>query len=356
MKSYLSLYILLFSLSCFAMEQIKMETKQEFNLVWAVTKEKNGTIWYSTSNGLVQVSENKAKDFTIHNSGLLSNQVRSLALDRDGSKWIATNKGVSHWDDSIWHNYTKCQGLISNNVSCVAIDKYGKKWFGTDQGISLYDGKNWKSYTRVDGLVDNFINTINFDWTGRCWVGTSMGISVFDGSFWQIISFSEQANDNFIKAIEVDSVGHLWFQSSNGIRKFDGNNWTYFPCNGLIKNCIAGTQNDPLWNIVEKIKTSTYNLFDLEVQNLIQETISGNSKLMDIDQLITYPNQKSNLLYINKMANGRLLEILTPEGQLLYMRKSSKGDLISSVSEGFYAQDKILQGGEHVFAQKIYLP
>lgn len=355
MKRYLSLSILLLSLPCFAKDQIKIETKQEYNLVWSVTTEKNGNIWYSTSNGIVQITENKIKDFTIHNSGLISNQVRAIALDRDGSKWIATNKGVSHWDDSTWRSYTKIDGLISNNISCVAIDKNGHKWFGTDQGLTIYDNKSWQSYTRLQGLIDNYITTIGFDSYGNCWVGTSMGISNYDGVHWRSITFLDQPNDNLIKSFQMDSIGNLWFQTSHGIRKFDGINWTYFPCNDKLKNCIVGTLKDPLWTIVDKIKKSSFNAFDLEVQKLIQETISGNSKLIDINQLMTYPNQNSKLLYLNKLKNGLLIEILTAEGPFFYMKNISEGNSNFNITEGFYTHDLIYDGSNEVFVQKIYL-
>ncbi|MCD8475427.1 MAG: hypothetical protein LRY40_01500 [Shewanella fodinae] len=50
------------------------------------------------------------------NSGLVSNEVRALLQDPDGSVWIGTAQGLAHWHDGKIDNLTTQDGLPGNFV------------------------------------------------------------------------------------------------------------------------------------------------------------------------------------------------------------------------------------------------
>ncbi|NIQ11481.1 MAG: hypothetical protein GWO23_18280, partial [Gammaproteobacteria bacterium] len=67
--------------------------------------------------------------FDASNSGLPDNDIRSLALDRDGNLWVGTRlQGVSRFrvKDNIWDNYDISNGLNDNDVRNIAVDSVGR--------------------------------------------------------------------------------------------------------------------------------------------------------------------------------------------------------------------------------------
>ncbi len=164
-------------------------------------------------------------------NGLAGNIVKRIAIDAQGSKWFATENGVSKFNGSTWTTYRTQNGLVSNIVNAVAIDQLGRKWFGTPYGASMFDGNTWTTYTMADGLVNNYIYDIAVDNQGNIWFGTSLGVSRFDGTTWT--SFKEGFS---VFVVEKDVLGNIWLgPGGSGICKFDGVNWyDYTTDSGLV--------------------------------------------------------------------------------------------------------------------------
>ena len=81
-----------------------------------------------------------------------------------------------------WENFTRENSpLVSDQVRSVCIDKYGVKWFGTDSGLTSFNGSQWHSYTGEGNLAGNPINEIVFeesDWDDELWLATENGVFV----------------------------------------------------------------------------------------------------------------------------------------------------------------------------------
>jgi ligand-binding sensor domain-containing protein len=53
--------------------------------------------------------------------------------------WIGTKKGVSSFDGKeSWKSYTVKDGLSGNDIRDISVDKDGSIWFATDKGVSHY--------------------------------------------------------------------------------------------------------------------------------------------------------------------------------------------------------------------------
>jgi ligand-binding sensor domain-containing protein len=116
------------------------------------------------------------------------NYVFSMAIDRDGVKWIGTwGGGLSRFDfngrdgTGHWKNYDKADGLAGNIVYTVAIDQHGIFWLGTNHGLSRFDPAaaprlQWKSWTKADGLLGDDVYAIAPAPTGTIWLGQKGGV------------------------------------------------------------------------------------------------------------------------------------------------------------------------------------
>ncbi len=71
-------------------------------------------------------------------------------------------------------------GLSDNNVRSIAIDKNGLLWIGTADGLNVYDGYEVKVFKKeiYHGLASNHIIHMTCDSRNRIWLGT------FDGVTW----------------------------------------------------------------------------------------------------------------------------------------------------------------------------
>jgi len=206
-------------------------------------------------------------------SGLGDLWVYDIFFDSDGTLWLATWKGVSHFDGRSFRTYTQQDGLLDKWVYSIAKDRNGVFWFGTEGGVSRFDGRHWTGYTHRDGLGaevnesppkegatgyaegrhhrsegkenrlanPNFVLHIAIDQADNKWIGTwGAGLSRFNGKTWVTYTAGKGTiSGNFIHALEIDAKGILWAGTENGVSKFDGRTWkTYTTADGLIDNNV----------------------------------------------------------------------------------------------------------------------
>ncbi len=207
--------------------------------------------------------------------------VYDIFFDDDGSSWIATWKGVSHFDGKSFTTYTEEAGLLDKWVYAIAKDQDGLFWFGTEGGLNSFDGRTWKAYTHKEGLGakiggvlegdahrsghhqrdkkgnqignPNYVLDIAVDLNNVKWIGTwGAGLSRFDGQSWQTyIAGTGTIGGNFVHALEIDSEGNLWAGTDKGVTLFDGKTWTtYTTKDGLLNDnvfSIAFDRNGNKW-------------------------------------------------------------------------------------------------------------
>lgn len=86
------------------------------------------------------------------------NEVRAILVrpEREStpeSVWIATNDGgISVYEKGRWSRYTADSGLPSNAVNDLALDRYNRVWAATAGGVSYLAGDTWTTYTTLPSL------------------------------------------------------------------------------------------------------------------------------------------------------------------------------------------------------------
>jgi len=229
--------------------------------------------------------------------GLPSNIVYEADEAPDGTIWLATYAGVSHYlaNDS-FVNLTTADGLPSDFVLCVACGDDGKVWMGTNQGLAVYDGNSFVTYTTGDGLPSDEINTIALEDATTAWVGTDDGgicrfcpgvsaeiydISnsdlpanqVWDLAFgddkviiatseggaifippgnWQVFTVGDGLLND--QVFSVYPLGNdIWFGTAGGVSVYDGSSFTNYTTanSGLTNSSVSGicadSDGNPVW-------------------------------------------------------------------------------------------------------------
>jgi hypothetical protein len=124
------------------------------NQLWIVSPKGNGIFCYNHGNNLLATSDDKWKNYLAGsgNGNLPSNTVMCLAKDKNGSIWIGTNNGIGIIQcASEAFSGSSCEallpivqqdrfaGLLFHNeiVQCIAVDGANRKWVGTKNGVWL---------------------------------------------------------------------------------------------------------------------------------------------------------------------------------------------------------------------------
>jgi signal transduction histidine kinase/ligand-binding sensor domain-containing protein len=156
--------------------------------------------------------------------GLPGANSRFFLPDKNGTLWIATERGICHFDGVNYEIYAASQGLNDNIINTLAWDKAGRLWAGTDKGeVYVIDIKRklLKQLTTKHGKT--VIITIREVKDGQVWITTNgSGAYIIDpqaGSFKQF-GPKQGLHSNFVVDILQDRNGLIWI-GENGLDAID---------------------------------------------------------------------------------------------------------------------------------------
>lgn len=150
-------------------------------------------------------------DYQVFNSGIHSNSLSALNIDKNNVKWIGSlDKGLIRYDELNFTNYNISNSSIpSNIINCISIDNLNNVWVGTDKGIGVFNGSSWTIYdVNNSGLSSAYINVIKFDESGITWVGTSANIVKFDGFDWTL--YNDPLGRDWIEDFIIEEQNKIW--------------------------------------------------------------------------------------------------------------------------------------------------
>jgi ligand-binding sensor domain-containing protein len=202
-------------------------------------------LWVATNGGLSVMSYNidgvtSATTYYVGSSesGIISDTVTAVGLDKNHVRWIATPRGINTfgkngWDTiySYWldgeSKWLPLNGLIINSIG--SYEKNNSVYMGTSgQGVLRY------SHNDVDGFTG--ASSMNTNWSGL-WTDTVYSVSIYDtiqwygtpqGAFehfgpstkeyWDFeLTNWEGIINPVVKDIEKDDAGNIWIGTEKGL-------------------------------------------------------------------------------------------------------------------------------------------
>jgi ligand-binding sensor domain-containing protein len=111
--------------------------------VYSICISKDGTRWIGTDKGVARhMGNNTVENWSVFNTGngLVDNFVQAIANEPFGNNvWFGAKGGVSVFDGTNWTSYTMKDGLISDDILSILIDKNGVVYLCTDKGVMTYN-------------------------------------------------------------------------------------------------------------------------------------------------------------------------------------------------------------------------
>ena len=168
----------------------------ENNQLWIQSPKGNGLLVYHYGNNILSAADDRWKLFK-QGAGignLPSNNVLSLAKDRDNTIWIGTDDGIGiiQCTDNPFSNCDAILPVIQQDqfagflfkgqqIQSIAVDGANRKWIGTQNGAWLIsaDGKNIIHHFTISNspLLSNDVKKIGIDpQTGEVYFATFNGL------------------------------------------------------------------------------------------------------------------------------------------------------------------------------------
>ncbi|MFZ6029696.1 MAG: ligand-binding sensor domain-containing protein [Chloroflexota bacterium] len=110
--------------------------------------------------------------------GITGGFVNDVVITAQGDVWVGAvgNKGsgagFSHFDGRRWKTYTKPLEMIDNDVASIAVERSGVAWLATEEGVCRFDGWHCSTY-----LPDEITYAVVLDANDDVWVGLNGAVA-----------------------------------------------------------------------------------------------------------------------------------------------------------------------------------
>ncbi len=205
---------------------VQVPSLEQLTTINDLQADKFGNMWVAARGlGVLELNENR-EVATVHNltTGFYHNEIRTMSQDRDGNIWTGAHSAglaIIKIDDS-YDFLSKDKIFPSRDINSLAIDKYGNMWIATQgNGVFEYDGESFVRFTSKDGLLSNFCDAVVEDVNDHIWVSHRKGLTRIDEVTGYISVV--QKKDGLIEEDFVynsafhDREGNIWLGNRNGV-------------------------------------------------------------------------------------------------------------------------------------------
>lgn len=261
--------------------------------------EADNSVWFATGGysthgfGLIQYQNgqlifrrNNKEEFTDASIG-------STFQDREGTIWLATDKGLSRFRREVIRTLSVKDGLVNSEVYPILRDSRENVWVGTSEGLNLYrngkfelikfkalinapqdyqrsgrllvqslfedaNGKIWMgvvgsifivendSARMLEGTLGYQVFSIKSDRAGNVWAATNIGLLKFkDYKLEAKYTVKDGLPNEFMTSVFEDSKGRLWFGGMGGLTEYkDGKFINHTANTGLTGNYVRTIYED----------------------------------------------------------------------------------------------------------------
>lgn len=261
-------------------------------------KREGNKIWLGTKGGLVKCDfEGKELQVISKNDGLVDIDIRVIAFDKNGNKWLSTSGGLLlKYDGKSWTQFDSTNSPLKNDYVNSIVSNNNAVWFYTENyRILKFENNNWQVFDkeldtrREIKLIES--NKKNL-WTvtSKIYKGGGTSVYKFDGQTWKKHQIEQLGKyEDIFTGITEDTIGNLCFASCLGIIKYENNtcNKIYF---NPIFNCFSitsltlGIDNQVL--VYNDTDTNLYKIVENKLVKLNKEKlpIIGLKDLIEIDK------------------------------------------------------------------------
>lgn len=192
--------------------------------VKSLALDQTNKLWIGTTRGLLRYDGRSWRVWRDSGSGLPSDRVTALAPS-GSALWVGTDAGLVRLrqkDDAYeFRRFGENFGLGSQDVRALAVHQTTRTlWVGTTGGVSRLEitkeASTWKPWTVSDGILSDTAREIAIDKDGGAWVAHAQGVSRWTGKQWERLVIQ----DVEVNGVAIDSKNNIWIASNKGAWKY----------------------------------------------------------------------------------------------------------------------------------------
>jgi ligand-binding sensor domain-containing protein/signal transduction histidine kinase len=224
------------------------------NVVTALCLDSSGAIWVGSRSGVLHrfvESSETFQRYTLSATGKdtgAADPIHAMCCDPAGSLWVST-RGSGLWrivppggDGAnsrafaatvFRHDQHRQESLSDDNVYSVTITRDGSRWISTNDGLDelLQEGKSFRHYRHAHGDGRTISNSIVYqtieDMSGTLWIATDDGLDAFNRSRQRMRHYRNSPADstslvsNMVTSLYEESERWLWVGTRTGLSRLD---------------------------------------------------------------------------------------------------------------------------------------
>ena len=260
---------------------------------YSIAQTADGYLWIGGANGLVRFDGVRFVPWTPPSGKQLLSPVVARALAaRDGSLWIGTMRGLSHWTNHDLINYSSYANAV---MGPTVEEENGDIWViragvaDATGPLCQIDGMAVRCYAKADGIPEEPYSSLARDSAGNLWLGGSTSLTRWKpGSFQTYYLNGLKANTGQpgVCAVAPGPEGSLWVGICHpgpglGLQQFSQGVWKPFVVHGFdssrlqVLTLFVDRQN-ALW--VGTVGQGVYRIYGGEVDHFGRsEGLSGDA-------------------------------------------------------------------------------
>ncbi len=199
---------------------------ENVGIIFDLARDAAGTLWLATQTGLWEARG----DHLVRPEGLdehVFREINCLLSDREGHLWIGTDHdGLFCLRRQAFATYTTQDGLVADDVWSVNQAHDGSLWIATTHGASHFAGGRFINARDPDGGPDdknNELRTIIEDSSGNVW--TSGNGPLFRVAETNLVVDEATASVGAVSSASLDSTKQLWCAFSRFLAQPDRPGW-----------------------------------------------------------------------------------------------------------------------------------
>jgi len=216
---------------------------------YSIAQTADGYLWIGGANGLLRFDGVRFVPWPPPGKQLLSPVVARVLAARDGSLWIGTTRGLSHWTNHDLINYSSYANAVMDPT---AEEENGTIWVmraGIADGtgpLCQVKGMAERCYGKADGIPEEPYSSSVRDSAGNFWLGGSTSLTRWrPGSFqtYYLSGLKSNTGQPGVCALAPRPDGSLWVGMCQpgpglGLQQFSQGVWKPFVVHGFDSSSL----------------------------------------------------------------------------------------------------------------------
>jgi signal transduction histidine kinase/ligand-binding sensor domain-containing protein len=182
---------------------------------------KDGSVWVATGHALNRFTPTGRTAYAL-------SQTMALHTDRHGALWVSAARQLGRWSDGQLIAEPVPETVRASRVMAMASDAADRMWLCTSlRGALAWDGSTITAFDRDTARPTRACQSIHVDSQDRVWVGfLSGGAAVRDKETVQRFSVEHGLPAGTVLAILEDRSGTIWLSTSTGVARYRNGRFT----------------------------------------------------------------------------------------------------------------------------------